>query len=287
MSDERRLPGEPRQTDGPSELPEGPPSPDQIGGDRPMGVPAHEAATPTQTTGAPPAVGDHPETGDLSGRPEPAGAAGPVRTDLPPNITRPDKPAGWDEAVDLELPPALVPDLAEVEVPEELRAKIEAAMALYPDRRSAVLPALHAAQDLHGWCSPIAIAQVAAVMRVTPAYLSSIASFYDMLNEEPVGRRHVYVCTGVACMPKAPRRVLEAIEQEAERQDLADTEIRAFECLGACDLAPMASIDGRYVGPLDTSDAGPIVEAIAKGEKPLPGRSLEDPDFRMPWGGNP
>jgi NADH-quinone oxidoreductase subunit E len=192
---------------------------------------------------------------------------------------------GWDDAVDLTKDPAVIPDPATTPVPDELRAKIEASMAKYPDRRSAAIPALHAAQDLHGWCSPEALTQVAAVMRVTPAYLSSIASFYDMLNEEPVGRRHVYVCTGVACMPKRPERVLDAIAEEAERQGLEDTKIRNFECLGACEMAPMASIDGRYIGPLDASDASAIVEAIASGEKPLPGRGLEDSDFRLPWGG--
>jgi NADH-quinone oxidoreductase subunit E len=194
-------------------------------------------------------------------------------------------PRGWDQAVDLEKDPAVVPDLAETDVPEDLKKTIEAAMARYPDRRSAVMPALHAAQEVHGWCSPEALHQVAAVMRVTPAYLSMIASFYDMYNEEPVGRHHVYVCTSVACMPKQPRRVLAAIEREAEAEALGDTEIRGFECLGACDMAPMASIDGRYVGPLEPGDAAEIVESIRAGRTPLPGRGLGDPDYRLPWGG--
>jgi NADH:ubiquinone oxidoreductase subunit E len=207
------------------------------------------------------------------------------RHDLPPHITHPDVARGWDEAVDLEKDPAVIPDLAETHVPDELRRTIEDAMARYPDRRSAVMPALHAAQDVHGWCSPKALHQVAAVMKVTPAYLSMIASFYDMYNEEPVGRHHVYVCTGVACMPKRPKRVLDALQLEAEQEALEDTEIRPFECLGACDMAPMASVDGRYVGPLEPDDAGEIVEAIRAGRAPLPGRGLGDPEFRLPWGG--
>jgi NADH-quinone oxidoreductase subunit E len=197
----------------------------------------------------------------------------------------PDAAHGWDRAVDLEKDPAVIPDLAETDVPEELRRTIEQAMTRYPDRRSAVMPALHAAQDVHGWCSPEALHQVAAVMKVTPAYLSMIASFYDMYNEEPVGRHHVYVCTGVACMPRRPRPVLEALQREAEQEALEDTEIRAFECLGACDMAPMASVDGRYVGPLEPDDAGEIVEAIRAGRPPLPGRGLGDPEYRLPWGG--
>jgi NADH-quinone oxidoreductase subunit E len=194
-------------------------------------------------------------------------------------------PAGWDTPVDLEKEPGTVPDPADVEVPQELHEEIERLMALYPDRRSATIPALHAAQARYGWCSPEALRQVAAVMQVTPSYLSSVASFYDMLNEEPVGRHHVYVCTGVACHVVKAKRVYDAIAEEARETGLEDTEVRESECLGACDMAPMASVDGRYVGPLDPSDAPEIVAAVREGRKPLPGRGLEDSDYRLPWGG--
>lgn len=233
-------------------------------------------STTPASVGAPPAVAESDQ---------PPTSAGAERHDLPPHITHPDAARGWDRAVDLDKDPATIPDLAETYVPEELRRTIEEAMAKYPDRRSAVIPALHAAQALHGWCSPEALHQVAAVMRLTPAYLSMIASFYDQFNEEPVGRHSVYVCTSVACMPKQPGRILEALRREAEAEGLEDTEIRPFECLGACDMAPMASVDGRYIGPLEPGDANEIVESIRAGRRPLPGRGLGDPDYRLPWGG--
>ena len=192
-------------------------------------------------------------------------------------------PLGWDEAVDLDKDPALVPDPAEVEVPEGLRASIVAAMSRYPSKHSAALPALAAAQRVHGWCSPLAMRQVAAVMQVTPAYLSSVASFYDMLRTEPVGSRYVYVCTSVACHLRNAKAVYDAISEEARDQGLEDTEIREFECLGACDMAPMASVDGRFVGPLDENDATELVSAIKEGREVLPGRSLEDSDYALPW----
>jgi len=199
-------------------------------------------------------------------------------------------PLGWDEAVDLEREPALVPDPAEVEVPDSLRASIAAAMQRYPDRHSAALPALAAAQKAHGWCSPDAMQQVAAVMQVTPAYLSSVASFYDMLRTEPVGEpsgeaagsagcarpHYVYVCTSVACHLRDARSVYEAIAEEARDQDLEGVEVRNFECLGACDMAPMASIDGRYVGPLTEDDAHELVAALKEGRDVFPGRGLGD-----------
>jgi NADH:ubiquinone oxidoreductase subunit E len=192
-------------------------------------------------------------------------------------------PPGWDEPVRLDEDPATVPDPASVEVPDALRAEIEGHMDKYPERHSAALPALAAAQRVHGWCSPEAILQVAAVMQVTPAYLSGVATFYDMLRTEPVGSRYVYVCTSVACHLRNAKSVFQAIEAQAGEQDLQDVEVREFECLGACDIAPMASIDGRYVGPLDETDARELVIALKEGRQPFPGRGLSDPDFHSPW----
>ena len=89
-------------------------------------------------------------------------------------------------------------------------------------------------------------------MQVTPAYLSAVATFYDMLRTRPAGSRYVYVCTSVACHLSNAKAVYDAIAEQAREQGLEDVEVREFECLGACDLAPMASVDGRYVGPLAT-----------------------------------
>jgi NADH-quinone oxidoreductase subunit E len=185
-------------------------------------------------------------------------------------------PVGWDQPADLDKEPGLVPEMADVEVPQALRTSIEAAMHRYPSKHSAALPALAAAQRVHGWCSPEAMAQVAAVMQVTPAYLSSVASFYDMLRTEPVGRRYVYVCTSVACHLSNAKAVYDAIAEEARDQGLEDCEVREFECLGACDMAPMASVDGRYVGPLTEDDAHELVAAVKENREVLPGRGLGD-----------
>jgi NADH-quinone oxidoreductase subunit E len=192
-------------------------------------------------------------------------------------------PPGWDEAVDLEADAATIPDPAEVEVPADLRAEIERLMGLYPDRHSATLPALGAAQAVHGWCSPLAIRQVAAVMQVTPAYLSSVATFYDMLRTEGPARSYVYVCTSVACHLRNARKVYAALAAEAEAQGADDLDLREFECLGACEMAPMASFDGRYVGPMSEEDAPEAIRQLKAGETVLPGRGLEDPGFELPY----
>jgi NADH-quinone oxidoreductase subunit E len=181
---------------------------------------------------------------------------------------------GWDESVDLNKPPAVIPDPETTPVPEELRDQIQRAMATYPDRRSAVIPALHAAQGLHGWCSPEVIHQVAAVMQVTPAYLSSVATFYDMFETrpEPVGHHDVFVCTNISCSLRGADDVLDAMVGAAALHE--NVHVRAFECLGACDIAPMASVDGEYIGPLEPADAETIVEDLESGRPVLEAKQL-------------
>lgn len=182
---------------------------------------------------------------------------------------------GWDRPADLEKDPAGIPGVGgspSPPVPEGLRAEIEAHMANYPDRRSAALPALAAAQRLHGWCSPEALEQVACVMRLTPAYLDSVATFYDMLETSPVGRHSVYVCTNISCSLCGADALYEAIRDAAA--DDGEVNVRAFECLGACDIAPMASVDGVYVGPLSVADVPQLLEDVRAGRPVLPEKQL-------------
>jgi NADH-quinone oxidoreductase subunit E len=183
---------------------------------------------------------------------------------------------GWDTPADLDKDPAVVPDPANTPVPPELRAEIEASMALYPETRSATLPALEAAQRLHGWCSPEAIEQVACVMRLTPADLAAVATFYDMLETEPVGRHSIYVCTNISCSLRGADALLAAVQSATGASVDGDAEfnVRGFECLGACDIAPMASVDGAYVGPLTPEDVPELLDDLRAGREVLPDKQL-------------
>jgi len=188
---------------------------------------------------------------------------------------------GWDVPADLNREPARIPDPATTPVPEELRREIESHMALYPDPRSASLPALEAAQRVHGWCSPEAIEQVACVMGVTPASLDAVATFYDMLETEPVGAHSIYVCTNISCSLCGADELYAAM-REAAGDDPAFN-VRSFECLGACDIAPMASVDGVYIGPLQTADVPTLLDDVRAGrpvlaEKQLSRRPCADPE---------
>jgi NADH:ubiquinone oxidoreductase subunit E len=187
-----------------------------------------------------------------------------------------------------------VPELAEVDVPAELRDEIETVMSRYPQLRSASIPALWAVQRHHGWCSPEGIRQAAAVMGVTPAFLESVASFYDMLYTHPVGRHKVFVCRNLSCWMNGGDELLERFREAAAIDSAADHGhgassadgeffVGGFECLGACDIAPMASIDERYYGPLDAADALAAIDQLRSGGEVLPGKEI----VKRPAAGGP
>ena len=173
----------------------------------------------------------------------------------------------------LQKDPEQVPELHEVDCPPELRERIEELMARYPDRKSASIPALWAVQRLYGWCTPEGIRQAAAVMRVAPAYLESVASFYDLLHTKPVGTHRIEVCTNISCWMRGGDELLDAFREAAG--DDESFFVTGFECLGACDIAPMASIDERYFGPLETDEAKTAIEQLREGAEVLPEKALE------------
>jgi NADH-quinone oxidoreductase subunit E len=178
-----------------------------------------------------------------------------------------------------------VPELHEVDVPRELKETIERAMGRYPQVRSASIPALWAVQRHYGWCSPDGIRQAAAVMGLSPAYLQSVASFYDLFRLEPTAKHRVLVCHNISCWMRGADDVL-AEFCDAAGADLHEAEhgganspdgevfVKGFECLGACDIAPMVSIDELYYGPLEPGDATAIVERLRRGEDPAPDKDL-------------
>ncbi len=216
--------------------------------------------------------------------------------------TAPEAVSRADGSAGLPLDPALVsgrdphddaeqiPELHEVDCPPAMREEIEQRMALYPDKRSASIPALWAVQRTYGWCTPEGIRQAAAVMGVTPAYLESVATFYDLLRTEPSGEHQVLVCTNISCWMRGGDELLEAFcraagadPHEAGHGGAVSADgkvlISGFECLGACDLAPMASVDERYFGPLETTDAATAVAQLRDGGDILPERALEQRGF--------
>ena len=151
-----------------------------------------------------------------------------------------------------------------------LATDIREVAAQYPDRRSAVLPALRLAQERYGWLPPEALVEVAEALDYTPAYCESVASFYDMFHLEPVGEHVIEVCTNICCGLRGAQDVLEAFESElgvraGETTGDGLVTLRAVECLGGCGWPTIVAVDGRYRQSVSTDDVAGIVAEVASG----------------------
>src|SRR3712207_1957544 len=87
-----------------------------------------------------------------------------------------------------------------------------------------------------------------------------------------MGSHRVYVCTNISCSLNGGRQLYDRIAAQVGND--AEIDVRHFECLGACDIAPMASVDGVYVGPIELDEVPELVEQIRNGQPVLPAKQL-------------
>ncbi|HYZ19266.1 MAG TPA: NADH-quinone oxidoreductase subunit NuoE [Gaiellaceae bacterium] len=151
-----------------------------------------------------------------------------------------------------------------------LAERIQEIATEYPQRRSAILPALRLAQEEYGWLPPEALREVGDALELAPAQCEAVASFYDMLHLAPVGRHLVEVCTNLSCALVGAQQVLETFETElgvkaGETTEDGEVTLRALECAGGCGRAPVVVVDHRYHEPLKPEDVPAIVEQLRAG----------------------
>ena len=149
--------------------------------------------------------------------------------------------------------------------------EVQEIRARYPEEsRSAALPALRLAQEKHGWLSRQAIEETAEALEVTPAFCYSVATFYDLLHLEPVGKHTIDVCTNLPCALSGAQRVVEAFESKlgiraGETTPDGEVTLRAVECLGGCGYATVVAVDDRYHQHVRADTVAEILEGIDGG----------------------
>jgi len=147
--------------------------------------------------------------------------------------------------------------------------RLEKVLTRYEDRRGALLPALHIAQEVRGYLSPEAMDEVAERLQLPRAYVRGVATFYTMYNLQPLGRNLIQVCTNISCNLCGAEEVLDAF-LEATGTEMGEvsgdglfTVIEA-ECLGACGFPTVVQINERYFENVKPEDAVRIVGELSK-----------------------
>lgn len=135
-----------------------------------------------------------------------------------------------------------------------------------------LIPILQAVQDEYRYLPEDVLTYVATALRLPPARVYGVASFYAHFTLEPKGKHIIRLCDGTACHVKGTPKLLAAIRERLELSEAQDTTpdmlftVETVSCLGACGLAPVMVIDEAVHGQLSADDAVEIVEAIMEEE---------------------
>ena len=158
---------------------------------------------------------------------------------------------------------------------EEIRSHIEPIRGEYAEARSLILPALKFAQTEKGHLTREDLAAVAEATGFSPAYVESVASFYDRLYLRPTGQRVVSVCITLSCMLRGSDELLEHICDREGLPHAGGTSddgmitVQEAQCLGYCDRAPCLQVDAEEtVGPLTFDDADRLLDELRSTPRP-------------------
>ena len=154
----------------------------------------------------------------------------------------------------------------------EMLERAKSTIALYPQKRSALLPLLHLAQEQDGWLTPDAMEHIGELLGLEPAEVLGTAAFYTMFKREPTGKHLISVCTNLACMLGGAYELLEHAESRLGIKAGGTTADGAFsleeaECLAHCDQAPCLQVNYRYFDRVGNAEFDALIEDLKAGRR--------------------
>ncbi|HQT96466.1 MAG TPA: NADH-quinone oxidoreductase subunit NuoE [Thermodesulfobacteriota bacterium] len=147
------------------------------------------------------------------------------------------------------------------------RAEFERLLTRYPDRKAAILPALHLAQKEFGYGSDEAIVYLAGLVGASPAEIEGVASFYTMYNRKPVGKYHVQICRNISCSLLGAEHLIEHVSRKlgvrpGETTPDGKFTLEKVECLGSCGTAPVMQVNDEYHENLTVESIDRILDKL-------------------------
>ncbi len=171
----------------------------------------------------------------------------------------------------VETAVASAPVAAKVPVAEQ--DEITVIANKWKKKRGSLIMALHDLQNRVGYVPRESAMRLGRQMDVPLARIYEVVTFYNYFKTEAPGRYIISVCTGTACHIKGSKNLLEGLQKDLkihEGESTADREyhLQAVRCLGCCGLSPLASVNGKVYGKLNTGDSHFLIERIQE-DKPM------------------
>ena len=137
-------------------------------------------------------------------------------------------------------------------ISEATKARFAKEVAKYPaeHKQSAVMACLSIVQQEQGWVSPESEKEIADYLEMPPMAVHEVTTFYNMYNQQPVGKFKLAVCTNLPCQLRDGGKALQFLEEKLgihAGETTADGmfTLQQCECLGACADAPVMLVNDR------------------------------------------
>lgn len=162
-------------------------------------------------------------------------------------------------------------------IDEKTYAELREIAARYPEPRSGLLPMLHLTQSVQGRITPEGIEACAAILDISPAEVSGVATFYTMYKRHGVGDYHVGVCTNTLCAVMGGDEIFARLKEHldigndevaVQRQgDSRTVSLEHIECNAACDFAPVMMVNWEFMDNQTPESAVQVVESLRAGHE--------------------
>lgn len=148
----------------------------------------------------------------------------------------------------------------------EVKQKADQICSQYPVKRAAALPVMHLVQETYGSISAEAELEIADYFQIPAADVRELMTFYTLFYSKPKGKCHVQMCRTLSCALKGAKELAQYVEEKLGIKSGETTSDGLFsfdrvECLGACEMAPMAKVNKEFAGPLTKEKLEVLLQA--------------------------
>ncbi len=150
-----------------------------------------------------------------------------------------------------------------VEVTEKLQSIVER----YKSGKSSLVGVMQDVSQEYGYLPEEVLQEVSKLIEVPISIFYSLATFYSSFRLEPIGKKHVCVCVGTACHVRGAAKIVETLERDlqitaGETSKDGDFTLETVNCVGACALGPLVTVNGDYHGKMDQKKITRLVKSI-------------------------
>jgi NADH-quinone oxidoreductase subunit E len=164
-------------------------------------------------------------------------------------------------------------------------AVMEAIIARYPRKRSAIMPLLHYSQSITGYINNEGIEIISELLELENAEVTAVSTFYTQYKNQPVGEYHVGVCTNTLCAVMGGDAIFAGLKEHLGVENdgvTADGKVSLehIECNAACDYAPVVMANWEFYDNQTVQSAKDLVDSMRSGNPKPPTRG---PNRLVTW----